>query len=127
MATKFLNDGDTIQWTNDSGSAVASDDVVVIGGNGDAVLGVALVDLATTETGSVKVSGTWTLPKVSAAVILAGESLVWDSSVSEFDDNAATPASGDVSGAAAWAVEGAGNGATTVKVKLTGVVGTLTA
>jgi hypothetical protein len=55
-----------------------------------------------------------------------GESLTWDVSAGNFDDQAATPATGDVTGAAAVAVEAAGNGATTVKVKFTGTPGTVT-
>lgn len=124
MATNYVQDGNVIQWTN-SGSAVSSGDVVAIGSNGDAILGVALVDIANGETGSVQIEGVFDLPKVDAAVIAQGEYVIWDSSAGKFDDNAATPASGDVSdGAIAWE----GLGATTsenIKVKLTGRPGTL--
>jgi predicted RecA/RadA family phage recombinase len=65
------------------------------------------------------------VPKVSAAVIAQGESLTWDASASAFDDNAATPATGDVTGAAAVAFEAGINGQTTLKVLFTGVPGTV--
>lgn len=76
-------------------------------------------------------TGVYLVPKVSGAVIAQGESLTWDvsagSGAGAFDDNAATPASGDVTGAAAFAFEAAGNGVTTMAVYFTGVPGTVTA
>ena len=113
----------TLSWTN-GGGAVLSGAVVVIGANGDAVIGVALADIGAGETGPVQVEGVFSLPKVSAAVIAAGEFVLWDASNSAFDDNQAIAAAGDVADGA-WAVAAAGNGETTVLVKLTGMPGTL--
>lgn len=90
-------------------------------------LGVALVDIASAATGSVALEGVFTVPKVTAAVIAQGESLTWDVSAGKFDDNLATPATGDVTGAAALAWESAGSSATTLKVKFTGAPGTVAA
>jgi len=124
MATNYVQEGNTIQYT--AGADISSGDVVVIGSNGDAIIGVALVDIANGSTGSVAIEGVFTVAKVSAAVIAQGEYVVWDASASAFDDNAATPASGDVvDGAIAW--EAAGNGVTSIAIKLTGRPGTLTA
>lgn len=121
MATNYVNDGCVITYSN-SGSAISAGDVVVVGEQ----IGVALVDIAaTTGTGSVQLEGVFDLPKVDAAVIAQGESVIWDSSAGKFDDNAATPASGDVSGCCV-AMEG--KGATTgetIKVKLNVGVGTV--
>lgn len=122
MATNFIQDGDIITWTNGTGSAVVSGQVVAIGN----ILAVALVDIANGASGSVKTRGVFTVPKVSAAVIAAGESLTWDVSAAKFDDNAATPATGDITGAPAYAVEAAGNAVTSLKVMFTGVPGTKT-
>lgn len=122
MAKSFVQDGKTINWTNGTGAAVASGAVVAIG----QILGVALVDIANGAAGSVAIDGVFSVPKVSAAVIAAGESLVWDVSAGKFDDNLAAPAAGDISGAAAVAVEAAGNTITSIKVRLTGVPGTKT-
>jgi len=123
MATNYVEEGETIQWTN-GGTAKDSGAVVVIGSNGDALLGVALVDIANGATGSVKLDGVFTVPKVSAAVIAKGEYVMWDASAAAFDDNLATPAAGDVSdGAIAWAA--AGNGVTTLQIKLIGKPGVL--
>lgn len=120
MSTNYVQGGYIINYVN-SGAAIASGDVVVVGEQ----IGVALVDIAaTTGTGSVQLSGVFELPKVSAAVIAQGESVIWDASEGAFEDNAATPATGDVSGCCV-AVEAAGNGVTTVKVKLNVGVGTV--
>lgn len=123
MAKNYIQYGDIIDFTN-GGSAISSGDVVVIGSNGDALLGIALTDIGNGETGSVALEGVFEVPKVSAAVIAQGEYVIWDASAGAFDDNAATPATGDVSdGAIAW--KAAGNGATTLQVKLIGKPGVL--
>ncbi|MGE3596644.1 MAG: DUF2190 family protein [Dehalococcoidia bacterium] len=123
MAGNFVQPGDVIQYT--AGADITSGSVVKIG----ALLGVALTDIANGATGSVAIRGVFTVPKVSAAVILQGERLVWDVSAAagkgEFDDSAAIPATGDVSGEAAVAFEAAGGGVTSLKVLFTGVPGTV--
>lgn len=74
------------------------------------------------DTVQCAITGVWLLPKVSGAVIKAGEEVLWDVSAAtatgEVDDNAATVAAGDLDGFG-YAIEGAGNGETTVKVALT--------
>jgi predicted RecA/RadA family phage recombinase len=124
MTTTYKQEGKVIQHT--ASANIAAGQVVKIGN----LLGVALVDIANGATGSVALEGVFTAPKVSGAVIGKGESLTWDVSASSgagaFDDNAATPATGDVTGAAAVAWEAAGNGVTTMLVKFTGVPGTVT-
>lgn len=121
MSSNYQQPGEVIDYTN-AGTAIAAGDVVRIG----KILGVALVDIANGATGSVQISGVFTVPKVSAAVIAQGENLTWDASAAAFDDNAATPATGDVTGAPAVAFEAAGAGVTSMAVKFTGVPGTVT-
>ena len=121
MATNYQQPGEVMDWTNATGADVASDDIVPISG----VLGCALVDIANGASGSVQITGVFVAPKVSAAVIGQGETLTWDVSAGAFDDNAATAATGDITGAAAIAWEAAGDGATTLAVKLTGIPGTV--
>lgn len=120
MATTYVQQGEVITWTN-GGTAVVAGAVVVIG----KLLGVALVDIANGESGSVAIQGVYTVPKVSGAVIAQGENLTWDVSAQGFDDNAASPASGDVTGPPAVAMEAAGNGVTSFDVRFTGVPGTV--
>lgn len=120
MAKNYESDGNTIQWTNGTGAAVASGQLVKVG---PSMLGVALVALANGATGSVAVEGVFSgVPKVSAAVFAQGEKLIWDVSANgalgAFDDSAASPATGDVTGGAiAWAA--GANTETTCTVKLT--------
>lgn len=120
MSTNQVSQGEVIQFVN-SGSAISSGDVVVVG----ECLGVALVDIANGATGSVAMRGVFTVPKVTAAVIAQGESLTWDVSAGKFDDNAATPATGDITGAAARAEEAGTSSDTTLKVYFTGAPGTV--
>lgn len=119
MATNYEQPGNVIRYT--AGANISSGQVVVVG----KTLGVALEDIANTETGNVSICGVFRVPKVSAAVIAAGENLTWDASAAAFDDNAATPATGDVTGPTAIAFEAAGAGVTTLAVKFTGCPGTV--
>ena len=114
MATNYVSDGNVINWTNGTGSAVSSGDVVATGH----CIGVALVDLANGATGSVALEGVFTVPKVSAAVFAQGRSLSGTRLASAFDDSAATPATGDITGGAVAWIAGA-NTETTWTVKLT--------
>lgn len=129
MATNIYNSNhmQIITWTNGTGSAVASGAIVKIGATGQATLGVALEAIANGATGSVGYNCGVTAAKVSAAVFAQGEFLIWDASAAAFDDNAATPASGDVSTNAARADAAGANAETTCRVWLTGIPGTLTA
>lgn len=121
MSTKQVNTGSVLRWTNGTGSAVTAGTVVVVG----TILGIALVNIANTAAGAVAITGRHTVPKVSAAVIAQGEDLTWDVSAGAFDDNAATPATGDVTGPPAVAAEAAGDAITSIDVILTGVPGTV--
>lgn len=117
----YVQEGDCMPFT--AGATTTSGQVVVIGNT----LGVATTDVANGATGTACIEGVFTVPKVAGAVIAAGESLTWDVSAAAFDDNAAVPASGDITGASAIAFEAAGNGVTTIAVRFTGAPGTKTA
>jgi predicted RecA/RadA family phage recombinase len=116
----FRYEGRSLTWTNDTGADVSSGDVVVVGSQ----IGVAAVDIADGASGTVVMEGVFALPKVSAAVIAQGESVIWDASEGACEDDQATPATGDVSGACtAW--EDAAATTTTVLVKINTGVGTV--
>jgi predicted RecA/RadA family phage recombinase len=119
MASNHIQPGKVIDWV--ANATVTANTVVVIG----KILGVALADIASGAAGPVQIEGVFRVPKVSGAVIAQGENLVWDASAAAFDDNAASPATGDVSGGSAVAFEAAGNGVTTLAVKFTGIPGTV--
>lgn len=116
----FTQEGETIPFT--AGAAITSGQVVALGN----VLGVAAGDVANGALGQLVTEGVFTVPKVSGAVIAIGETLTWDASASAFDDNLATPATGDITGAAAFAFESAGSGVTSLQVRFTGAPGTRT-
>lgn len=126
MATNYVQDGATLTYTNGTGSAIAAGAVVKLGATEDATLGIALTDIAIAAAGPVQIHGVFTVAKVSAAVFKQGESLIWDASAAAFDDNQATPASGDVSGSVIAAADGA-NAETTCKALFLGRPGALTA
>jgi predicted RecA/RadA family phage recombinase len=118
-----VNEGTVFTWTNGTGSDVTAGTCVVAG----QILACAIVDIANGASGSVKTNYAFELPKVDAAVIAQGESLTWDVSAGKFDDNAATPATGDVTGPPAVALEAKGaTTSDTIAVRLTGVPGTVT-
>ena len=120
MPNNHVQEGGVIQYTN-GGSALSSGDPIVIG----ELIGVCLVDIANGATGSVAIEGVFNLAKVDAAVIAQGESVIWDASAGAFDDNAAIPATGDVSGCCqAMEAKGATTGET-IAVKLNVGVGTV--
>lgn len=125
MATNYVQEGNVLPYTVPSATTITANQVVKMGDT----LGVALEGGTAGEVIQVAIQGVFTCPKVSAAVIKAGESLVWDVSADggagAFDDNAAVPATGDVSGAAAVAFEDAAATTTTLKVRLTGAPGTV--
>lgn len=108
----FVQNGAVIDYT--AGADISAGAVVEL----QHCLGVAVTDIANGATGAVAIEGVFTLPKVSGAVFAVGEKLIWDTSVDAFDDSAAIPATGDLTGAAI-AVKAGANGETTCTVKLT--------
>lgn len=99
MTTKYLQDGDVLTYTN-AGSAITSGSVVGL----KHCVGVALADIAaSTGTGPVALEGVFLVPKTTGTAWANGEKLLWDVSASKFDGSGATPATGDIMGAAiAW-------------------------
>lgn len=123
MATNYIQGGSVMDYVNNTGADIASGDVVVIGN----LIGVSLTDIPNTtpnSVGAVALDGVYEVPKVSAAVFVQGEKLIYDVSAGAFDDSAATPATGDVSGCCVAMAAGS-NGETTCKVKLNVGVGTV--
>jgi predicted RecA/RadA family phage recombinase len=120
MTTKLVQEGNVIDYI--AGGAIAAGAVVALSHN----IGIALVAAAASgDVIAVAVEGCFTVPKVSGAVWVAGEKLIWDTSAGAFDDSAATPAAGDITGAV-MAVNAGLNGETTATVKLTPGNNTLT-
>ena len=120
MAKNFVAAGNVVDFTN-AGALITSGSVVKL----SHTIGIALADIATGATGAVALEGVFEVPKVPAAVFAVGEKLLWDVSAGQFDDAAATPASGDVMGAVI-AMKAGANAETVCTVKLTPGNATLT-
>lgn len=113
----------TVQYT--AGADILVDQILVLGAAGAVSVGVAREAIANGSVGTVDIAGTYVFPKVSGAVIAQGETVDWDLSAGEVDDNAATSASGDVADFGV-ALAAAGNGVTSVTVRLLPGNGTIT-
>lgn len=116
----YVQKGDSLEYTNSTGSDIASGDVVVIGSQ----IGVAATDIADTEKGTVQMGGVFTLPKTTGSAIAQGDPAIFDVSAGEFVPSSATPATGDVSGAVTCWVAAA-SGDTSVAVKINTGVGSV--
>lgn len=113
MTTKFVQPGQTIDFT--AAATIASGDVVVL----KHIIGIALKSGVSGDVIPVGIEGVFNgVPKVTAAVFVVGEKLVWDTSASKFDDSAASPATGDITGAVVAIIAGTSSD-TTCTVKLT--------
>lgn len=121
MAGNYVQEGKVIQWTNGTGVDKTAGSAVAIGQQ----IGVLLVDIANGASGSVAMEGVFALPKVDAAVIAQGESVIWDASAGKFDDNLATPATGDVSGCCVAMEAKGATTSDTIEIKLNVGVGTV--
>lgn len=114
----YINEGAIRTWTNGTGANKVSGQVVVVGKQ----IGICTVDIANGASGEVAFAGRFNVPKLSGAVILHGEMVMWDASGANFDDSLATPASGDVTNAAIACTD-AGNGVTTLDIQLNNRLG----
>lgn len=108
MAKNFIQAGDTV--TIPAPAAVASGGVVIAG----AIIGVAQGDAASGASVDVKTSGVWELPKVGADVATLGVAIYWNNT----SKLATVTASGNTK--IGVAVEAAGAGVASIKVRLSG-------
>lgn len=106
MATNYIQPGNVIDYT--AGANIVSGQAVLIGKR----LGVALAAIANGATGSVQVTGVFSIAKLSTDVVAAGDLLYWDAGNSRLTT---TTTSNTLAG---YAVEAAGNGVATVKIKI---------
>ncbi|WP_028579431.1 DUF2190 family protein [Desulfogranum japonicum] len=81
MARGHVQIGDVMPWTNDSGSDVASGDIVAFTG----MIGLALGDIANGAEGSLATCEVWELPKEAALAIDQGAQVYWDDTAGEID------------------------------------------
>lgn len=108
MAKNHIQTGDTL--TIPAPAAVASGGMVIAG----AIIGIAQGDAASGATVDVATSGVWELPKVGADIATLGVAIYWNST----SKLATVTASGNTK--IGVAVEAAGAGTATIKVRLSG-------
>ena len=106
----FIQNGDVITVTAPSGG-VASGDGVIVG----SLFGVAAFTAAEGEAVEITTRGVYVLSKEPTAVIAVGAQVAWDAGAKQID----LPGTGLYP--VGIATEAAGNGITTVRVRLDGV------
>ena len=113
----FIQPGNVIQHT--AGANIKSGQVVKIG----SLIGVAAVDIPNGATGSVNLTGVYTVP--AAAGVTKGAKVFWDQSLGsgtgQFAVDAGSYSSGDISGAGTVALTATANG--TCQVRFAGMPG----
>lgn len=106
MARNYVQPGEVMDYT--APAAITSGSAIKVGSR----IGVALSDIASGATGPVQMSGVFSQPKLSTDVVTQGALLYWD----DTNDRLTLTASGNT--LAGYAFAAAGNGATTVAIKL---------
>lgn len=111
----YKQPGEIMDFVNNTGDAISVDALVRIGDR----VGVACVDIANGDTGSVRVCGVVQVPKLTTDVVGQGDALYFDESESEVTlSDAGGGSAGNI--LAGYAFASAGNGVTTVQIKLNG-------
>ena len=106
----FIQNGAVITVTAPAGGVVSGEAIVV-----GALFGVAAFTAAEGEAVEIATRGVYILPKEPTAVIAVGAQVAWDASAKQID----LPGTGLYP--VGIATEAAGNGITTVRVRLDGV------
>ena len=76
MAQNFIACGEVVDYTNTTGSTIASGSLVVFG----AGAGVALVTIEAGDVGSVMMEGIFELPKTASLAIAQGDQVYYNTS-----------------------------------------------
>lgn len=105
--------GCRIPYTNATGSAIASGQLVRVG----ILLAIASVNIPIGATGELEIGEVYTVPKKSSDTITQGQALAYDQSAANVTNTLGAAASGDLTGVAI-AYEAAAASTTTVKVWL---------
>lgn len=105
----YLYTGDTLDIVAPAGGVV-SGNAYLIG----TIIGVAVATAAVGATVAMRVEGVFTLPKLSTDVVTQGALLYWDNT----NFRLTLTSAGNTLAGIAWAA--AGNGPTTVQIKLKG-------
>ena len=105
----YIQPGNTITITAPTGGVVSGDGVLI-----GSLFGVAAFDAEESESVEIQTTGVMVLPKLATDVVAVGDLLHWDSTNNRLTK---TATSNKLIGVA---VAAAGNGATTVVIRLNG-------
>jgi len=111
MKSRFVQEGNTLDYTNSTSSAISAGDVVVLGNK----VGIAATDIPIGAKGAVKMNGVFEVLKDEAAVFTQGATVYYDTINDEM-----VAESGDNTVVAGYAAYAASVNSTTVYVKLAG-------
>lgn len=111
----FISQGNTLNWTNGTGSDVSSGDVVVT----QDTIGIAAGDIADGESGILNLVGTYQVTKVGSQAWTHGQKVYWDTG----NSRATTVAEGNLPMGIAAADVGSGADDTLGNVRLFGAQG----
>ncbi|WP_065383235.1 DUF2190 family protein [Hyphomonas sp. ND6WE1B] len=106
----FIQPGHTL--TVPAPAAVSSGDLVIVG----SLFGVASGDADNGDDLDLVTGGVFTLPKLTTAVFTVGEDVYWDAAAEQCEEQGSTGADLKIG----VCVAAAGNGATSVAVRLSG-------
>ena len=106
----YLLNGHIVRVTTPAGGIASGDPLIVC-----SIFGIAAYSSAEGDPVELSTTGVFQLPKASAAALTVGERVSWDNTTKEVT----TPAAGRFP--IGVAVEAAGNGATSVAVRLDGI------
>lgn len=104
---KYVQKGNSIDYTNSGADAIAAGDVVSL----TTRIGIAATDIAKGETGTLAVSGVFTIPKTASLAIALGDKVYFNTTTKQITKT-------DTDVPAGWAVAAAAADATEVNVKL---------
>lgn len=85
MAQNFIQPGEHLTLTNNTGANIASGSPVFDG----QIVGIALGDIANNAVGQVKTQGVFSLTKKASLVVSEGDALFWDATPGEITKTAA--------------------------------------
>lgn len=80
MTRKYIQDGNTVDYTNGTGAAIASGAAVVVGNR---QIGIALALIAISAVGAVMLKGVFELAKNTSDAVVQGQKLWWDAVAGE--------------------------------------------
>jgi predicted RecA/RadA family phage recombinase len=106
----YIQEGRMITVAAPAGGVISGDGVVI-----GALFGIASKTAAAGETVTLATTGVFDLPKLASAVIAAGDAVAWDDTAKQVNE----PDTGRYP--IGIAIEAAGNGVATVRVRLDGI------